>query len=555
MKIENGFLRFPQLLLVAALSLPVPILANELSETDQFIVKFKTATGATSQSRDAVRDIVLRSGVVGQALRRRLDDSEVWKLDRRVQHRFVHALAAVAKAQGLQIEYLEPDGVVQLFLTPNDPLFTSQADLWSAASQINIQTAWNTYSGVGVRVAVIDTGYRAHADLSSNIVGGYDFIANSTRANDGNGRDSSSLDPGDYVSAGECGSGKPAQGSSWHGTHVAGTIAALTNNGSGVSGIAFGARVVPVRVLGKCGGYDSDIADAIIWSAGGAVSGVPNNPHPARVLNLSLGATNPCPQVMQAAVDSARAAGAAVIASAGNSSINVAGAYPANCNGVIAVASVSNTGSRSTFSNYGAGILLSAPGELIYSTFNTGTTTPAGDSIAALSGTSMAAPHVAGVTALMLQANATLKTDDITWKLAQSARSFPVSCSGCGAGLLDAGAAIAAGTGYTAPVVPQFSVQFVSDDTFVASWRVTNSRTAPVVLTGLSILNSAGASIQSTTCVVGSLVAAGASCTVVTLNGEQCGGESYYALGAKNSAGVAYGPSSARTSNASCGGS
>lgn len=542
-----------KLILTAVAVIPMASVANDFSTTDQFIVKFKTTEGPASPSRAAVQEMVLRSGVVGKVLRQRLDGSEVWKLDRSVQHRFVGALAGLAKAQRLQLDYLEPDGIVQPVLIPNDPYFSSQGDLWSAASQINVQTVWNTYSGAGVRVAVIDSGYRPHADLASNIVGGYDFISSATRANDGNGRDSSSLDPGDYVSAGECGSGAAALNSSWHGTHVAGTVAALTNNGLGVGGIAFGARVVPVRVLGKCGGYDSDIADAIIWSAGGSVNGVPNNSYPARILNLSLGAANSCPSIIQAAVDSARSLGAAVIAAAGNGSLDVSGFYPANCAGVIAVASVANSGSRASFSNFGSGVSLAAPGEGIFSTFNLGTTTPAGDSIAALSGTSMSAPHVAGVTALMLQANITLKTDDITWKLMQSARQFPVSCLGCGAGLLDAGSAISSILGYVAPAVPQFTVEFLDDDGYVATWRVTNSRAAPVVLTGLLIRDSPAAQVQSTTCAVGRLVAAGASCTVVTADRESCTDQFYYALGARNSAGVAYGPNSARTSYASCG--
>src|SRR5262249_18704579 len=138
-----------------------------------------------------------------------------------------------------------------------------------------------------------------HPDLAGRYVGGYDFITNAQVANDGqfttatNDRDPDPSDPGDWITAAESASdffaGCPIANSSWHGTHVAGTIGAASGNGTGVAGINWVSKILPARVLGKCGGYLSDIADAIQWSAGLSVPGVPNNPNPARVLNLSLG--------------------------------------------------------------------------------------------------------------------------------------------------------------------------------------------------------------------------------------------------------------------------
>src|SRR5690606_31257016 len=153
--------------------------------------------------------------------------------------------------------------------------------------------------GNGVVVAVLDTGITRHGDLDANVLPGYDFISDAGKANDGDGRDNDPSDPGDWVTLNQCPGGNRAENSSWHGTHVAGTIAAVTNNAKGVAGTAFGARILPVRVLGTCGGYDSDIADAIVWAAGGSVSGVPTNANPAEVINLSLGGGGACGRTSQ----------------------------------------------------------------------------------------------------------------------------------------------------------------------------------------------------------------------------------------------------------------
>ncbi|GAB4036778.1 MAG: S8 family peptidase [Rubrivivax sp.] len=339
--------------------------------------------------------------------------------------------------------------------TPNDVSHSSQWHCFEATAGLNLPAAWNKATGAGVRVAVIDTGYRPHADLAADLVGGYDFIGDTFVANDGNGRDSDASDPGDATAAGECGAGTPASPSSWHGTHVAGTIAAVTNNGVGVAGVAFGAKVVPVRALGKCGGYTSDIADAIVRASGGTVSGVPANAYPAKVLNLSLGGGGACDTTTQNAIDSARSRGAVVVVAAGNSNANAANHSPASCAGVITVAATNRSGGRAYYSNDGTVVDVAAPGgdvrssstNGILSTLNSGTGAPAGDSYAWYQGTSMATPHVAGVVALMRQANPALTPDEVEARLKSSARAFPATCSQCGTGLVDADAAVTAATG------------------------------------------------------------------------------------------------------------
>ena len=304
---------------------------------------------------------------------------------------------------------------------------------------------------------MLDTGYRPHADLNGGILPGYDFISDTFTANDGDGRDSDARDPGDWEDPGDCGPHDPFDliPSSWHGTHVIGTIAARTNNGRGVAGVAFNARVVPVRVLGKCGGFTSDIADAIIWASGGAVSGAPANANPAKVINISFGSGGGCGMSLQSAIDSARSRGTSVIAAAGNDGIDGYDFAPADCNGVVSVASVNRSGGKSSFSNFGWIVKIAAPGgekpgvasNDILSTLNTGTTTPGLDSYVTYHGTSMATPHVSGVVALMLAVKSTLKPDDITYLLQSTSRHFPADCAQCGAGIVNARAAVDAATG------------------------------------------------------------------------------------------------------------
>jgi serine protease len=395
---------------------------------------------------------------------------------------------AIAQAIALQPDVLwaQPDYIHQIRLTPNDPLYVNQWHYFMAPGEIggaNLPNAWNRTTGwSGVRTAVIDTGALfGHPDLANRFIGGYDFVDTGqfpVNPNDGDGRDPDASDAGDWVSAFECITGPPvSQNSSWHGTHVSGTIGAATNNGVGVAGVNWVSRIVPVRVLAKCGGSTSDIADAIEWASGGAVSGVPANPHPARVLNMSLGGhrnNQMCDNAVQIAVTNAIGRGSVVVVAAGNDAEDASFASPANCSGVITVAAIGRTGQRASYSNYdeddnpasGIQVEIAAPGgsaadgqATILSTLNSGTTTfdPAGFNYVQYQGTSMATPHVAGIVSLMFSLKPSLTPAQVLSILASTVRPFPTgtgrdctsalgSATGttryCGAGIVNADAAL-----------------------------------------------------------------------------------------------------------------
>ncbi len=243
--------------------------------------------------------------------------------------------------------------------------------------------------------AVLLTARDFDPGLEASILPGYDFISDATAARDGNGRDDHPAGEGDWNSTSGC----STSNSSWHGTHAAGTAAAVTTTTS-VAGTAFNAKVVPVRVLGRCGGSLSDIADAIIWASGGSVSGVPANANVAEVINMSLGGGS-WSSSYQNAINSAVSRGTTVVVAACTSAANVSGLLPANCANVIAVAATTSAGAKASYSNFGAEIDVSAPGSGILSTLNSGTTTPGTPSYASYNSTSMAVPPVAGVVALM----------------------------------------------------------------------------------------------------------------------------------------------------------
>ena len=434
-----------------------------VDQTDRLIIKYRAGSAAAKlgspQAMALAHEAVQRAGVQMNFLRSNALGAHVLKLDRRLSLAEVQALARAVAVADPSVEYAEPDRMMQPLLTPNDTSYGSQWHYYEATGGLNLPPAWDKTTGTGVVVAVLDTGFRPHADLAANLVPGYDFIGDLAVANDGNGRDSDASDPGDWVAAGECYTGSPAQNSSWHGTHVAGTIAAVTNNASGVAGVAYGAKVMPARVLGQCGGYTSDIADAIIWASGGSVSGVPATTTPARVINMSLGGGGSCDATTQAAINSARSRNTVVVVAAGNSNANAANYSPASCSGVITVAAVGRTGARAYYSNFGTVVDLAAPGgdmstgstNGVLSTLNAGTSTPAGDSYAYYQGTSMATPHVAGVVALMLARNPALTPDEVESRLKASTRAFPGSCSQCGTGIVDANAAADAAVGVSPP--------------------------------------------------------------------------------------------------------
>lgn len=286
----------------------------------------------------------------------------------------------------------------------------------------NMQNAWRLADGTGITIASIDTGVTHHPDLNLSLANaGYDFITSaSVSGRATNGRVPGGWDTGDWAAAGQCGTGKPAANSTWHGTHVFGTAGGqITNNGVGLAGAAFGARVLPVRVLGHCGGTNADIADAITWASGGAVAGVPANANPAQVISLSLGGPGSCmaTSALGKAITGAIGRGATVVVAAGNSNANVAHVAPANCAGAVVVASTGTTGARAYYSNYGALVTVAAPGGgvfkhdasggtqvnsgFVWSATNTGKTVPVAGTYGGKAGTSQAAPHVTGTVALM----------------------------------------------------------------------------------------------------------------------------------------------------------
>jgi serine protease len=363
-------------------------------------------------------------------------------------------VAAAIKQADPSIEFIEPDFIFKASFTPNDPIYLTSQGNYSNSPRyggtkfgISLPSAWDISTGAGAKVAVIDSGFTDHPDLLPNILPGYDFISDIYISNDGGGRDADAHDPGNWVLSGND-YGCSVVNSSWHGTHVAGTVAAATNNGVGVAGVAFGAKIVPVRVLGRCGGLGSDINDAIIWAAGGNVAGIPTNPNPVHVINLSIGSRGACSQSMQIAIDYAVKVGVTVVVAAGNDAADASAYAPANCSNVISVAANDANGYRASFSNFGAVVDIAAPGVAIKSTINLGTQSPGVHDYVNYSGTSMASPHVAGVAALLKVQNPARSHFDIEYLIKRTAYALGSKCASCGTGLLDAYAALtASGTG------------------------------------------------------------------------------------------------------------
>ncbi len=465
------------------------------------------------------------------------------------------------------VAYAVVDGRQRVLMVPNDPLYLSgppvnpafrsggpaagqwylRAPVGEVRSSINATAAWDLIprAGADVVVAVLDTGVRTdHLDLRDRLLPGYDFIRDVPTANDGNARDTDASDPGDWITAAENARGGAfancgEENSSWHGTKVAGIIGAATNNNIGMAGIAFGALIRPVRVLGKCGGFDSDIIAGMLWAAGIDQPELPGSSPRAQVLNMSLGSEGACSAAYRDAVAQVNARGSVIVAAAGNSAGRAVGT-PANCPGMIAVAGLRHAGSKVGFSDLGPEISIAAPGGNcinisagsaclypIVTATNAGSQAPlAGssaytDSFDISVGISFAAPIVAGTAALVLGAQPSLNPTEVRNLLRATARAFPTSgadngpddptpvttCTApgsvdqlqcycttglCGAGMVDAAAAAAAAVqgvfvrvGWS-PTEPQATgtLQLSSNGTLLGTGRTAVAWTWTLVSSG-----------------------------------------------------------------------
>jgi serine protease len=412
--------------------------------TDQIIIKYKESKFAEIQEKEPHemdiegRELTSRIGEPIRFLRKMSGDSHVLKLNRSLPVDRIKTIAELI-SQDIDVEYASPDHIVYTTATPNDPQYIYQ---WSLP-KIGLPAVWDITTGSNsVVVAVVDTGIVPHSDLSaSRIMPGYDFISDPIRAGDGNGRDSDPRDEGDWDIPGLC---YKSSASTWHGTSMAGLIGAATNNSNFVAGINWNVRILPVRVLGRCGGFSSDINDGIRWAAGLSVPQTPINNNPARVINLSFGQIFSCTAADQAAIDAVITAGATVIASAGNDSRSALEAVYGNCNNVINVAATDDNGFKASFSNFGVAVTLAAPGTTIdVLKIQSITSYVPNQEINAFSdGTSEATAIVSGVVSLILSVNPSLTPAQVKSILQTSASPFGSGSTcptfGCGAGIVNA---------------------------------------------------------------------------------------------------------------------
>ncbi len=393
------------------------------------------------------------SASAGVALKAERKIADTWVLSTAL-NQSPETLARLAEIiqQDVDVQYADPVKRAYPKAAPNDPFYSRQWSLTDAVSGINIEPAWALQpDSASMTVAVIDTGILEHPDLVGRVLPGYDFISDPDRARDGNARDPNPRDEGDWDD-GSCGGG--TQDSFFHGLFVAGQIAANTNNGIGIAGVAAGVRILPVRTLGKCGGTFEDVLEGMLWASGVPIAGVPANTNPARIINMSLGGFGACDQAIQEAIDDALAQGSVVVVAAGNETLDATETTPANCSGVITVAAGDRAGGITSYSNFGRRIDVMAPGgalpveDLILSLGNDGTTVPQNSVYLYGAGTSFATPLVSGTAAMLLARNPLLTAGRVLDLVTGTARGFPSGSTCaignlCGIGLLDAGAAIA----------------------------------------------------------------------------------------------------------------
>ncbi|MFQ5643893.1 MAG: S8 family serine peptidase [Thiogranum sp.] len=487
-------------------------------DTHQIILRLKDDGVRRVQAarvNEAVPGISLPDGAPLTFVRPFDGNGMVMRLPQAVSLQEAQAIAAQLVASGA-VASAQADKRMYPTLVPNDPRYipgavdSGQWHLFEDTGGIRMQGAWDRETGSAASViAQLDTGFLPHRDIDPNgnrVLPGYDFFSgglsnlgteldNDPVLGDPVGRDSNPTDPGDATVANECEPGTLSENSSWHGLSVASVMVAESDNALDIAGIDFATRLLPIRVLGKCGGAVSDVADAIRWAAGFTIDGVPN-PNPARVLNLSLSGDGACTPEEQAAINDAVSVGAVVVVSAGNEGVDVATQSPANCQNVLTVGATLRDGSRAPYTNNGEEVILSAPGGLtttapndgILVLSNSGTTLAGSDIAGRVAGSSFSTAQVSAVASLMLAVNSSLTEYQVREILRRTTRAFPdTSCStsSCGSGILDADAALAgaadpasvlgisASTGgggctFTAATAPRFDPLFLLLLAFVA---------------------------------------------------------------------------------------
>lgn len=402
---------------------------------DRFIVTYTQEAKQRKLQRDGdwdairgiVDDIMDTVGIVSEELNvdvkflrnTSTDDAVIQtskSLNKYQAKEFMEKVASDPDVASVEPDYINHPAYLQdVTFTYNDPQYSKQWNLTNPTTGVQNTGNARLRRGAHVKVAVLDTGYVPHPDLVTGMANGYDFISDPLSARDGDGRDPNPRDEGDYAPYNLCKDQANAHTSTWHGTSVAGIIGARGGNGMGIVGTADLARVQPVRVLGRCGGRTSDIADAIIWAAGGHVDGVPDNTYPAKIINMSLGTVSRCPAAYQRAIDIARSKGAIVVAAAGNGNTEASKYAPANCMGVITVGATTKAGTRASFSNYGTRVNISAPGEDILTLSMNSLDRPDNTKFSYdyESGTSMAAPHVSALLAQQLVNGTSITTKQV----------------------------------------------------------------------------------------------------------------------------------------------
>lgn len=512
-----------------------PLMADEARPVSGLIVKLKkqkaqvAGTSATPERR--LSRVAFSAGYTTLMPWRKMgSDMAVMKVPTRLKQATAERLMAQAMATG-EIEWVEPNVREKLLaaVVPNDPGYDrnpmEHGQWWLQSSTTgstadradrqrgaaNINQAWQTTTGVpsSAVIAVLDTGVltgpNVHPDIdATRRLPGYDFISDVEAAHDGqSGWDADPTDTGDWITDAENASGEfkgcGVRDSSWHGTVIEGILAARSNNGVGGAGINWNGRILPVRVAGKCGAEVTDIINGMRWAAGLQVGSVPLNPpaNKARIINISFGGYGPCTPAYQAAINEVRAQGVIVVAAAGNE--HGAVSRPANCVGVISVASLNREGFKSSYSNFGPEVFISttggdpagadSPGRWspyladtgLYGVYNMGETTAGASAYAYVAGTSFASPVVAGVLSLMLDVRPTLTLSQLEDGLRRSARPHVTSAlmaactnenpgrcacstSTCGHGILDAAEAVRYATDPDAYSSPTWTIEDIDSD-------------------------------------------------------------------------------------------